>query len=85
MCFIKQDKHTGEEEKEKAEKKFTLIAEAYEVLTDDEKRRKFDLGEEVFPNQGGDGGGGQRHHGFNPFGGGGHRGGGQQFHFNFGF
>lgn len=73
------DKHIGEEEKEKAEKKFTLIAEAYEVLSDDEKRRKFDLGEEVFPNQGGDGGG-PRHHHFNPFGGRG----GHQFHFNFG-
>lgn len=74
------DKHVGEEEKEKAEKKFTLIAEAYEVLSDDEKRRKFDMGEEVFPNQGGDGGGG-RHH-FNPFANFA-RGGGHQFHFNF--
>ena len=73
------DKHTGDEDKEKAEKKFTLIAEAYEVLSDDDKRRKFDLGEEVFPNQGGDGGQ-PRHHHFNPFGGRG----GHQFHFNFG-
>ncbi len=77
------DKHQGEEEKEKAEKKFQLIAEAYEVLSDDELRRKFDLGEEVFPNQGGgDGGGGGRHHGFNPFAHFG--GGGTHFQFHFG-
>jgi DnaJ family protein C protein 3 len=80
------DKHLGEEEKEKAEKQFQLIAEAYEVLSDDEKRQKYDRGEDVFPNQGGGGGGGGgfnpfQHGGF-PFGGGG--GGGQRFHFNFG-
>ena len=40
-------------EKEEAEKQFTEIAEAYEVLSDDEKRGKYDRGEEVFPNQGG--------------------------------
>ena len=45
------DKHTGEEEKEKAEKQFQLVAEAYEVLQDAEKRSKYDRGEEVFPNQ----------------------------------
>ena len=32
------DKHTGEEEKSKAEAKFQAIAEAYEVLSDPEKR-----------------------------------------------
>lgn len=32
------DKHTGEEEKAKAEAKFQSIAEAYEVLSDPEKR-----------------------------------------------
>jgi DnaJ family protein C protein 3 len=71
------DKHQGEEEKEAAEKKFQLIAEAYEVLSDDEKRKKFDMGEEVFPNQGGE----QRR---NPFGGNPFAhfgGGGFQFHF----
>lgn len=77
------DKHKGEEEKERAEKQFQLVAEAYEVLSDDEKRAKYDRGEDVFPNQGG-GGGGPQHHGFhgggNPF----FRQGGQQFHFRFG-
>lgn len=76
------DKHQGDEAKDKAEKKFMLIAEAYEVLSDDEKRRKFDLGEEVFPNQGG--GGGQQQHGFNPFANFGRGGGGQHFQFHFG-
>lgn len=73
------DKHTGEEEKEKAEKQFQLVAEANEVLSDDEKRRKYDRGEEVFPNQGGGGGQPQG----NPFG---HhfRSGGTRFHFQFG-
>lgn len=74
------DKHKGEEEKEKAEKQFQLVAEAYEVLSDDEKRQKYDRGEDVFPNQGG---GGQQHHGHghqHPF----FRQGGQQFHFRFG-
>jgi DnaJ family protein C protein 3 len=41
------DKHTGEEEKEKAEKQFQLIAEANEILSDDEKRGKYDRGEDV--------------------------------------
>jgi len=83
------DKHTGEEDKEKATQKFAEISEAYEVLTDDEKRAKYDRGEEVFENQGNDGGhrGGQHYqfHG-NPFGGGGQHfgGGGHQFHFQFG-
>ncbi|CAE7382365.1 P58IPK [Symbiodinium microadriaticum] len=54
------DKHSGEEEKEKAEVKFQLIAEAYEVLSDDEKKGKYDRGEEVFENQGNHGGGAQR-------------------------
>lgn len=77
------DKHTGEEEKEKAAKEFQLIAEAYEILSDDDLRRKYDLGEEVLPNQGGGGGGG--HQGFNPFGGFNFRqGGGQHFQFHFG-
>eukprot|EP00607_Mallomonas_marina_P008829 CAMPEP_0182419314 /NCGR_PEP_ID=MMETSP1167-20130531/3770_1 /TAXON_ID=2988 /ORGANISM="Mallomonas Sp, Strain CCMP3275" /LENGTH=184 /DNA_ID=CAMNT_0024594153 /DNA_START=1092 /DNA_END=1646 /DNA_ORIENTATION=+ len=81
------DKHTGEEEKEKAEKQFQLVAEAYEVLSDDEKRAKYDRGEDVFENQGNHG-----QQGFNPFqhfqhfqhGGQQRRGGGQHFNFHFG-
>merc|ERR1712087_62039 len=38
---------------EEAEKKFQDIGEAYEVLSDKEKRAKYDRGEEVFENQGG--------------------------------
>ena len=76
------------EDKEKAEKMFQDISEAYEVLSDKEMREKYDRGEPVFENQGHGGGGG--HH-FNPgqhfFH---HGGGGQHFrrggnmHFNFG-
>mmetsp|Transcript_32271 Transcript_32271/g.51472 ORF Transcript_32271/g.51472 Transcript_32271/m.51472 type:complete len:518 (-) Transcript_32271:5400-6953(-) len=70
------DRHTdkGEEEKAEMESKFQLIAEAYEVLSDDEMRGKYDRGEEVFENQGGQ----QRHHHHHGFG---RRG--QSFHFNF--
>lgn len=74
----------AEEEKEKGERMFQDIGEAYEVLSDEELRAKYDRGEEVFENQGG----GQRHH-TDPFqffnsqfhGGGGGRGHGRQgFH-----
>ena len=51
-----------DEEKAKAEIKFHDIGEAAEVLGDEEKRGKFDRGEDVFPNQGGGGGGGGHHH-----------------------
>jgi len=74
------DKHNTDEEKEHAEKQFMDIAEAYEVLSDDELRGKYDRGEEVFENQGGGGGG----HGFNPFQHFQRGGGGQHFHFHFG-
>ena len=82
------DKHEGEEEKAKAQVQFQKVAEAYEVLSDDEKRGKYDRGEDVEPNQGGGGGHNPFSHfqnfGFNgnPFGGGG--GGGQHFQFHFG-
>lgn len=53
-------------EKKKAEKKFMDIASAKEVLTDPEKRRKYDMGEDPLDPESG------RHQdGFNPF---------QQFH-----
>ncbi|KAL1153452.1 hypothetical protein V6Z11_A09G177100 [Gossypium hirsutum] len=60
--------------REEAEAQFREIAAAYEVLGDDEKRAKYDRGEDI--EDMGMGGGG-----FNPFGGGG--GGGQQFTFTF--
>lgn len=49
------DRHQGlsEDEMKAMQKKFADIAEAYEVLSDDEKRGKYDRGEEVFENQGG--------------------------------
>jgi len=72
------DKH--EKDKEVAEKKFIEVSEAYEVLSDDEKKRKYDNGEDV-----------EMPAGFNPFQHfqqgnpfAGFGGGGQQFHFNFG-
>lgn len=71
------DKHEGEVAKKEAEKKFQEMAEAYEILSDDEMRDKYDRGEDVTGNGGGGGG-------FNPFQHFQHGGGGQQFHFKFG-
>jgi DnaJ family protein C protein 3 len=51
----------SDEEKEGADSKFADIGEAYEVLSDQELRTKYDRGEQVFENQGG----GPRHQ--NPF------------------
>lgn len=71
--------------KEEAEKMFQDISEAYEVLSDDELKAKYDRGEEVFDNQGG-GGGRQdpnqffQQHFFHNGGGGGQ----QRFHVKFG-
>merc|ERR1711991_49613 len=58
------DKHAddSEQEKERATIEFQKIAEAYEVLSDEERRSKYDRGEEVESNQGGG-----HHQGFNPF------------------
>lgn len=88
MCFltyVSPDSPRLLDNKEEAEKNFHDIGEAYEVLSDDELKAKYDRGEEVFENQGGGGGGG-RHH-FNAhqffqqnFGGGG----GTRFHFRHG-
>jgi len=67
------DKHT---DKETAETKFVEINEAYEVLSDEEKRRRYDSGEDLD----------EQPHFHNPFGGGfGGFGGGGPFHFNFNF
>ena len=69
--------------KEEAEKMFQDISEAYEVLSDDELKGKYDRGEEVFENQGG--GGQRQHHNAHQFfnqhfq----HGGGGQKIHFRF--
>ena len=70
---------------------FQDIGEAYEVLSNDEMKAKYDRGEPVFENQGGGGGGGGHHmdprqffhqqFGNQGFGGGG---GGQRFHFKMG-
>lgn len=65
------DKNVGNQEE--AESRFREIAEAYEVLGDEEKRGRYDRGEDEEP-QGHPGGG------FNPFGGGG----GHTFHFQYG-
>lgn len=60
---------------------FQTVAEAYEVLSSSELRGKYDRGEDVFENQGGQQQQHHFHHGGFPFGGQG--GGGQQFHFRF--
>ena len=78
------DKFTDEEEKKAAEKKFMDIAAAKEVLTDDEKRAKYDAGEDPLDPEGGGGGdhfnrGGFHFPGGNPFGGGPFQ---FKFHFN---
>jgi DnaJ family protein C protein 3 len=57
---------------ELSEKKYQEITEAYEILTDEEKRRRYDSGEDLNQPQG--------HHG-HPF----QQGGGGPFHFNFNF
>ncbi|XP_034936993.1 dnaJ homolog subfamily C member 3 [Chelonus insularis] len=51
------------EEKKRAQKKFIDIAAAKEVLTDDEKRAKFDRGEDPLDPESGK----HHHQGFNPF------------------
>lgn len=72
------DKFTNDEEKAEAEKKFIDIAAAKEVLTDDEKREKFDNGEDPLDPESEQGRNfHQNFHGF-PFGGNG-----QQFFFKF--
>ncbi|KAL5711428.1 DnaJ protein P58IPK B [Ranunculus cassubicifolius] len=67
------------ENREAAEEKFREIAAAYEVLGDDEKRVRYDRGEDMEEMGMGHGGGGG---GFNPFGAGGQQ---YTFHFEGGF
>ena len=69
------DRYAGDDQ-EKAEKKFVDIAAAKEVLTDPEKREKFDNGEDPLDPEEQQGGG----HPFNPFGAG--QGFTFKFHFN---
>ncbi len=67
------DKFSEESEREKANKMFQDLNEAYDVLTSEDKKARYDRGEDVEqPQQ-------QQHH--NPFGGFGF--GGQQFTFKF--
>ncbi|KAH8050472.1 hypothetical protein JL722_11443 [Aureococcus anophagefferens] len=75
------DKNVGDEQ---AAKKFALVAKAYEVLSDPEQKRIYDLGgEEALKRGGGNGGGGgggfQQQSGGSPFGGGFGGGGGSPF------
>ena len=69
------DKHADadEEQQEKVQKMFHDIAEAYEILTDDNMKARYDRGEDVTGNP-------QTQQRRNPFHQ--HRGG-QNFHFNF--
>ncbi|CAM8969355.1 unnamed protein product [Rhodiola kirilowii] len=69
----------NQDNREEAENKFREIAAAYEVLGDDEKRMRYDRGEDI-EEMGMGGGGGGGFGGFDPFGGGG---GGQQYSFHF--
>ncbi|KAJ8753986.1 hypothetical protein K2173_001884 [Erythroxylum novogranatense] len=68
------------DKREEAEAMFREIAAAYEVLGDEEKRSRYDRGEDI--DEMGMGGGGGGGGGFNPFGGGGQQ---YTFHFEGGF
>uniref|UniRef100_A0A915CNB4 J domain-containing protein n=1 Tax=Ditylenchus dipsaci TaxID=166011 RepID=A0A915CNB4_9BILA len=81
------DNYQDENEKARAQEKFMDIASAKEVLSDPEKRQKFDAGEDPLDPQSGGGGhqqGWHQHWGDMPFGGFGQQEGGYSFKFNFG-
>jgi DnaJ family protein C protein 3 len=69
---------------EEAEPMFQDIAEAYEVLSDEELKAKYDRGENVFDNQGGGGGQGGPHMNAQQFFHQNFGGGGQRMHFKMG-
>lgn len=76
------DRFSDPQEKEQAQKKFMDIAAAMEVLTDSEKRAKYDAGEDPLDPEAQSRGGNPFHpfgQGFNPFG----QGQGQPFTFHF--
>lgn len=89
------DKHADKEDDEKTEvnRKFQEVTEAYEILSDEESRAKYDRGEDVTGNEQSQQ---PQQHPFNPFGGGFfqqgggfrqqgfYQQGGQTFHFKFG-
>jgi DnaJ family protein B protein 6 len=66
------DKHPEGEARDGATKKFQEISQAYEVLSDDDKRRQYDMGGGIPGAGGGRPGGGGGFPGGHPFGGGFH-------------
>jgi DnaJ family protein C protein 3 len=61
------DNFRDEEEKKRAQEKFIDIAAAKDVLTDPEKRQRFDQGDDPLDPENQGGGGHGFHQGFNPF------------------
>jgi DnaJ family protein C protein 3 len=61
------DKYRGDLTPQQVERKMAEVNSAYEVLSNDELKARFDSGEDPNdPQQGGGGGGGPFHHGFHP-------------------
>lgn len=78
------DNFQSESDKKSAEKKFMDIAAAKEVLSDEEKRQKFDSGEDPLDPESSQGFNPFQQGGFHPFGGFGGSQGGYTFKFHFG-